>query len=129
MKNIILFSILLLLFSCGKESIDDFSGTPQFEKSTTEFKDPMRVKTLTIELTKAEEDFQIKILRLSGDEFEKLHQTLTQDELERFAISFLKEESEVLLLENGYDPDFQGNDLKMVHQALKIYGEKINKNQ
>ncbi|HLS31034.1 MAG TPA: hypothetical protein VK021_09265 [Flavobacteriaceae bacterium] len=94
MKNTLLFCFLfVLVVSCVQESFDDFPNSLKTSKSAKdeiEMKDAMRVKTLTINLTKAEENFHEKILRLSGNEFSHLHQTLSQDELEKFAISFFK---------------------------------------
>lgn len=75
-----------------------------------------------------------KILQLSGKEYFPLYQTMSEEELERYAISFLIEESKALLFENGYSEkqmanEFKGDKIKLIHQALKFYGEKINSNQ
>jgi len=54
--------------------------------------------------------------------------------LKNLQFLFLKEESKNLLFENGYDlnrirKEFGNDEIKLIHQALKFYGNTINKNQ
>ena len=94
----------------------------------------MVIAPLQVELTQAETRLKEKILRLSGEEFRNELNTLSDKELEELAITFLLPESTDILLENGYNAEsiiaeFNNDNLKLVHKALALYGEKINTNQ
>lgn len=136
MKNTVLIVFLIFILSaCSNEdNLLNETSVNQQEHFSTNPEGAMRIKTLDVQFTKAEDKFHQKILRLASNEFDDKHQNQTQEDLEEFAISFLIEESENLLLENGYDQnqikfDFEGDNIKLIHQALKIYGDKINSNQ
>lgn len=89
----------------------------------------MHIKDLPQDkLTIAERNFQNKIIRLSGDEFNHQLETLSSKELEKFAISFLLEDSKKLLIENNYSQNRleELSEFDLVQQAIKIYSKKIN---
>lgn len=89
----------------------------------------MHIKALPKnKLAVAEQNFHNKIIRLSGDEFKHQLETLSSQELEKFAISFLLEDSKKLLIENNYSQKRleELSNFDLVQKAIKIYSEKIN---
>lgn len=129
MKQPFIFLIAIILFSCSEETIQSTSSnTPQKEISFKTNK-AMHIKALSQDkLTDAERNFHNKITRLSGDEFKHQLKTLSSKELEKFAISFLLEDSKKLLSGNNYSHKQleQLNDFDLVQKAIKTYNEKIN---
>lgn len=131
MKKLLLLLIVIILFSCSKETIQATSSNAPQEKMSFEADKAMHIKALPQDkLTVTERNFHNKIVRLSGNEFKHQLETLSSKELEKFAISFLLEDSKKLLMENNYShkPLEQLNDFDLVQEAIKTYNQKI-KNQ
>jgi|GEM_PF-3209223 len=129
MKKLFLFFIAIILFSCSEETIQTESSNAPKKEMSFEANKAMHIKALPQgKLTAAERNFRNKIIRLSGDEFKHQLETLSSKELEKFAISFLLEDSKKLLIENNYSQKRleELSNFDLVQKAIKIYSEKIN---
>ncbi len=130
MKQLYLILCSILFLSCSGETIQSDLNTVTQKAMSFETSNAMHVKALSLnKLTQVEQGFREKILRLSGNEFKHKLQTLSSEELEKFAISFLLEDSKKLLIEHNYSQKQlkELSDFKLVQQAIKLYNQKINK--
>jgi len=114
----------LLLASCNEsnESINE----KQVEQN-------VQAKKAQASLTQNEQALFTKLQRMAGEEFRHELNTYSKEEIEKFAINFLKEEVFAVLSENGVSREIAEKQLKenpseTIHTAVVITTSKLNLN-